>query len=98
MRTSSFDLTAGDGQLLAEQVDPGVLGEGVHVVDAQDLDNATNHAVEEEAERPGVAGSPFRSWLVKPRNELLDLSRRARHRHRLDLRHGVRDIRRAAPS
>ena len=45
MRSSSFDLTAEDGQLLAEQVDPGVLGEGVHVVDAQDLDNATNHAV-----------------------------------------------------
>ena len=72
MRTSSFDLTAGDGQLLAEQVDPGVLGEGVHVVDAQDLDNATDHTVE-EAERPGVAGWPFRSWLVKLRNELLDL-------------------------
>jgi len=26
MRSSSFDLTAGDGQQLAEQVDPGVLG------------------------------------------------------------------------
>ena len=48
MRTSSFDLTAEDGQLLAEQVDPGVLGEGVHVVDAQDLDNATNDAVEKK--------------------------------------------------
>jgi hypothetical protein len=86
MRSSSFDLTAGDGQLLAEQVDPGVLGEGVHVVDAQDLDDATNDAVE-EAERHGVAKVPFQSWLVKLRIELLDLSRRARHRHR----HGFRD-------
>jgi hypothetical protein len=60
------------------------------VVDAQDLDNATDYAVE-EAERHGVAKLPFRSWLVKLRIGLSDLSRRARHRHRLDLRHGVRD-------
>jgi hypothetical protein len=56
----------------SEHEDFGVLGEGAHVVDAQDLDNATDHTVE-EAERPGVAGWPFRSWLVKLRNELLDL-------------------------
>jgi hypothetical protein len=59
MRSSSFDLTAEDGQLLAEQEDPGVLGEGIHVVDAHDFDNPTDHAIK-EAERHGVAGSPFR--------------------------------------
>jgi hypothetical protein len=44
-----------------------------------------------EAERHGAAERPFRSWLVKVRIGLLDLLRRARHRHRLDSRHGVRD-------
>jgi hypothetical protein len=48
---------------LAEDQDLRVLGDGVHVVDVQELDDATDEAV--EAERHGVAASPFQSWLVK---------------------------------
>jgi hypothetical protein len=42
-------------------------------VDAKELDHATDQAIE-EAEGHGPAGSPPRSWLVKPRIRLLDPS------------------------
>ena len=69
----SCDLAAQDGQLVAEHQDLGVLGDGVHPVDAQELDDATDQAVE-EAERHGAAGSLVRSCLVKPTIGLLDPS------------------------
>ena len=69
----SCDLAAQDGQLVAEHQDLRILGDGVHPVDAQELDDATDQAVE-EAERHGVAGSPSRSCLVKPTIGLLDPS------------------------
>lgn len=46
------DLAAQDGQLLAKNEDLGILGDGVHVMDAQELEDATDQAVE-EAERHG---------------------------------------------
>jgi hypothetical protein len=46
------DLAAQDGELLAKHQNLRVLGDGVHVVDAQELDDATDQAVE-EAERHG---------------------------------------------
>lgn len=56
----SGDLTAQDGQLLAEHEDLRGLGEGVHPMDAHELEDLTDQAVE-EAKRHGPAGSPFRS-------------------------------------
>jgi hypothetical protein len=67
-------LAAKHGQLLTKHQDLRILGDGVHVVDPKELDDATDQAIE-EAERHGVAGSRFRSCLVKLTIGLLDPSR-----------------------
>jgi hypothetical protein len=60
--------------LVAEHEDFGVLGDLAHPMQPSELDDATDKAIE-EAEGHGPAGSPPRSWLVKPRIRLLDPSR-----------------------
>ena len=62
--TGSGDLAAEDSQLLAEHQDLGILGGGVHPVDAHEVDDTTDQAVE-EAEGHEAAASPARSSLVK---------------------------------
>ena len=58
---------------MAQHEDLRVLGDGVHVVDRQDL-QCTTHQAEEEAEHDGSAGSLFKSCQVKPGIRLLDSS------------------------
>ncbi len=60
----SCDLAAKDQHLVTHHQDLGVLGDGVHAVHRQDLDDATNKTVE-EAERHGSARSLLGSFLVK---------------------------------
>lgn len=67
------DLTAKDRNLVAQHEDLGVVGSGVHVVDGQDLKDATDQAVE-EAERHRSARSLFTTCLVKSAIKLLDPS------------------------
>lgn len=67
------DLAAKDRHLVAQHQDLGVLGDGVHVVDREDLDDATYQAIE-EAERHGAAPSLLVSCQVKSESELLDPS------------------------
>jgi hypothetical protein len=66
-------LAAKHGQLLTKHEDLRILGDGVHVVDTNEVDDATDQVIQ-EAERHGVAGSPFRSCLVKLTIGLLDPS------------------------
>jgi hypothetical protein len=49
------------------------------VVDGKELDGATDQAIE-EAEGHGVAGSRFRSCMIKPTIALLDPTSRAKPR------------------
>jgi len=65
--------TSEHDQLLTEHQDLGVLGAGIQMVDAKELEDSSEQAVE-EAERHGVAGSPLRSILVKPVTDFLDPS------------------------
>jgi hypothetical protein len=67
------DLTAKDRHLVTQHQDLCVLGDGVHAMDRQDLDDATDYAVE-EAECHGTAGSRLGSCLVKLAIPLLDPS------------------------
>jgi hypothetical protein len=59
------NLTAEDGELLAEQEDLGLLVDRVHSADPDEFTHATDQA-EEEAERQGAGASSGRSCLVKP--------------------------------
>lgn len=72
-------LAAKHGQLPATYQDLRILGDGVHVVDGKELDGATDQAIE-EAEGHGVAGSRFRSCMIKPTIALLDPTSRAKPR------------------
>ena len=58
---------------MAQHEHLGVLGSGVHVVDGQDLKDATDEAVE-EAERHTSPRSLFTTCLVKSAIKLLDPS------------------------
>ncbi len=58
---------------MAENEDFGVLGDLAHPMQPSEPDGATDKAIE-EAECHGPAGSPPRSWLVKPKIRLLDPS------------------------
>jgi hypothetical protein len=69
----SSDLAAEDGELVSEHEDLGILGDVAHPMQPSGLDDATDKAIE-EAEGHDSAGSPPRSWLVKPKIRLLDPS------------------------
>jgi len=60
---------------VAQHQDLCVLGDGVHVVDRRDLEDATDQAIE-KAEGDGSAGSLLESCQVKPGIVLLDPSGR----------------------
>lgn len=60
------DLAAQDGELVAEHEDLGVLAGGVNVMNANELDEATDQAVG-GAEHHTQAGSPSPSCLVNVR-------------------------------
>ena len=66
-------LSAEHGELVAEHEDLSVLGGGVHAMDSDNLEHATDHAVEERQPHSGGAW-PCASSLVKPDVELLDPS------------------------
>jgi hypothetical protein len=67
------DLAAEHGQLVAQDDNLGVLREGAHPLDAEQLEQATGEAVEERWRRGGRAW-PIASSLIKTTSELLDPS------------------------
>ena len=62
------DLAAQHSQLVAQHEDLCVLGEGVHPVDPEHLDDASDQAVEEAEGHGAGASSSGASFLVKPRD------------------------------
>jgi hypothetical protein len=62
------DLSAEDGELVAQHQDLRLLGDDVHPVDPGQLEDASDESVE-EAERHRTGASPSASSLVKPKIE-----------------------------
>jgi len=58
----SCDLAVQDGQLLTKHQDLRILSDGIHVVDAKELDDPTDQAIEEAECHSGQDRRSDRAW------------------------------------